>query len=342
MVEEVARSLREEFFVGGESVERFEEEFATYVGTEHAVAVSSGTDALTIALRCLNVTGTVITSPMTFVATAESVVLAGCKPRFADINPNMWNIDPAEIEKQIGSDTQALLPVHLYGMPCDMRRMQEIASEHDLIVIEDAAQAHGTTFQGAKIGSIGRVGCFSFYSTKNLTVGGNGGMITTDDADVVEMARLLREHGGGNHSEYIGYNARMNTINAAFGRVQLRRLDGWIARRRAIARIYQKELAEVDSIKLPVISPDHVYHLFVVQAENRDGLKQHLREHKIFCGVHYPVPVNLLKPYREYASGPCPNAERHAEVALSLPMYPDLSDEDVHFVCDCIREFYGE
>jgi dTDP-4-amino-4,6-dideoxygalactose transaminase len=124
--------------------------------------------------------------------------------------------------------------------------------------------------------------------------------------------------------------------------VQLRRLDGWIARRRAIARTYQKELAEVDSIKLPVISPDHVYHLFVVQAENRDGLKQHLREHKIFCGVHYPVPVNLLKPYREYASGPCPNAERHAEVALSLPMYPDLSDEDVHFVCDCIREFYGE
>lgn len=342
MEKEVLRVLREEFFVGGKSVEKFEEEFAEYIGVDYAVAVSSGTDALVIALRCLGIKGKVIAPPMTFVATIESIVLAGAKPKFADINADTWNVDPKEIEKAIDKDVEAIMPVHLYGLPCEMKEIMDIAEEKGLYVIEDCAQAHGAIYDNKKVGSIGDIGCFSFYSTKNMTVGGNGGMITTNDKKVAEMAKLLREHGGSNFAEYIGYNARMNTINAAFGRVQLKRLDEWNKRRKELAKMYHELLGGIDKIKLPVIDERHVYHLFVIEAEDRDGLREYLRSKEIFCGIHYPVAIHELKPYREYAEKNYPNSEYHAKTCLSLPMYPTLSNEELKMVCDEIRKFYGE
>lgn len=342
MEKEVLRALREEFFVGGKSVEKFEEEFAEYIGVDYAVAVSSGTDALVIALRCLGIKGKVITTPMTFVATAESIVLAGAKPKFADIDANTWNISPEEIRKSIDRDTEAIMPVHLYGLPCEMKEIMEIAEDKKLKIIEDCAQAHGAEYNGKKVGSIGDVGCFSFYSTKNMTVAGNGGMITTNSRKIAEMAKLLREHGGSNYSEYIGYNARMNTINAAFGRVQLKRLDEWNKKRKLLARLYEKNLKEVKQIKLPLIDERHVYHLFVIEAEKRDRLREHLKNKGIFCGIHYPVPIHQLKPYRKYTRKKYPNAEKHAKTALSLPMYPILKEKELKMVCDEIKEFYGD
>ncbi|RLF61298.1 MAG: hypothetical protein DRN25_00635 [Thermoplasmata archaeon] len=342
MEKEVIRALREEFFVGGESVKKFEEEFAEYIGVDYAVAVSSGTDALVIALRCLGVKGKVIVPPMTFVATVESVVLAGARPKFADIDANTWNISPEEIEKAIDDDVEAIMPVHLYGLPCDMKEILDIAEDNRLYVIEDCAQAHGAIYGNKKVGSIGEVGCFSFYSTKNMTVGGNGGMITTNDKKIAEMAKLLREHGGSNFAKYVGYNARMNTMNAAFGRVQLKRLDKWNKRRKELAKIYHELLGGIDKIKLPIIDERHVYHLFVIEAEDRDGLREYLKSKEIFCGIHYPVAIHELRPYREYAEKNYPNSEYHAKTCLSLPMYPTLSDEELKMVCDEIRKFYGE
>ena len=338
MEKEVIRALREEFFVGGESVKKFEEDFARYVGVKHAVAVSSGTDALVIALRALNIKNEVITTPMTFVATAESIVLAGAKPVFA----KTWNIHPREIKKAINDKTKAIMPVHLYGLPVDMKEIMEIAEDQNLYVIEDCAQAHGAEHDGRKVGSIGHVGCYSFYSTKNMTVAGNGGMIVTNDEKIAEISKLLREHGGSNYSKYIGYNARMNTINAAFGRVQLKQLDKWIKRRREIAKLYSDELKDIEEIKLPITSNEHVYHLFVMEAKRRDELREYLRSKGIFCGIHYPIPVHLLAPYREYAMKGYPNAEYHAETALSLPMYPDLKNDEVKMIAGEIKKFYGE
>ncbi len=342
MEREVLRVLREEFFVGGQSVEKFEEEFADYIGVDYAVAVSSGTDALVIALRCLGIKGKVVVPPMTFVATVESVVLAGGQPKFADIDKDTWNIDPEEIEKIIDKDVEAIMPVHLYGLPCDMKHILDIANDHGLYIIEDCAQAHGAIYKDKKVGSLGNVGCFSFYSTKNMTVGGNGGMITTNDRKIAEKAKLLREHGGGNFAELVGYNARMNTMNAAFGRVQLRRLNEWNNRRRKLAKLYYQYLRDVRNIKLPVIDDNHVYHLFVIEAEDRDKLREYLRDKGILCGVHYPVAIHELKPYRGYADRSYPNSEYHSKTCLSLPMYPTLREDELKMVCEEIKKFYGE
>ena len=342
MEQEVLKALREEFFVGGKSVDQFETEFAQYIGVDNAVAVSSGTDALVIALRCLDIKKDVITTSMTFVATPESIVLAGARPKFGDINPETYNISPEEITKLIDEKTEAIMPVHLYGLPCAMKEIIEIAEDKGLKIIEDAAQSHGAFSGNKKVGSLSDVGCFSFYSTKNLTVGGNGGMITTDDEKIAEKAKLLREHGGSNYSKYVGYNARMNTINAAFGRVQLQYLDQWIKRRHEISKLYKEKLVDLPEIKLPIISDEHVYHLFVIQAERRDELQAHLRNEKIFCGIHYPLPVTSLEPYKQYADGYYPHADHHAKNALSIPMYPTLENKDIDFVCQVIREFYGD
>ncbi|OYT58643.1 hypothetical protein B6U81_07585 [Thermoplasmatales archaeon ex4484_30] len=342
MEKEVLRALREEFFVGGKSVEKFEKEFADYIGVDYAVAVSSGTDALVIALRALGIKGKVVTTPMTFVATAESIVLAGAKPKFVDIDSKTWNIDAGKIEDAIDKETDAIMPVHLYGLPANMKAIVDIAEDKKLKIIEDCAQAHGAKHGNKKVGSIGDVGCFSFYSTKNMTVAGNGGMIVTNDKKVAEMAKLLREHGGANYAECIGYNARMNTINAAFGRVQLKRVDGWNERRRKLATIYHKYLKDTKEIKLPVMDRNHVYHLFVVEAERRDELRGYLKSKEIFCGIHYPVPIHKLKPYRKYTRKSYPNAERHAKMVLSLPMYPLLRESEVKMVCNEIKKFYGD
>jgi perosamine synthetase len=314
MEEEVIRALREEFFVGGESVEKFEDEFAEYIGVDYAVAVGSGTDALVIASRVLGIKKKVITTPMTFVATAESIILAGATPKFADICADTWNISSEEIEKQIDNDVEAIMPVHLYGLPCDMGAIMDIARDNNLYVIEDSAQAHGTEYINKKVGTFGDIGCFSFYSTKNMTVAGDGGMITTNSKKEAEMAKLLRDHGGSNYCQYVGYNARLNTINAAFGRVQLKRLDDWNKSRREIAERYYE----------------------------KDKLREYMGSNGIKCGIHYPVPIHQLAPYREYADQKYANSEYHANTALSLPMYPSLSGNELDLVCSKIKGFYGD
>lgn len=341
MEKEVIRAMREEFLVGGESVNKFEEEFANYVGTDYAVAVSSGTDALVIALRCLEIKGKVITPSMTFVATAESIVLAGAEPQFADINKKTWTIDINEIKNQINNNTEAIMPVHIYGLPCEMDEINKIANEHNLLVIEDCAQSHGGLYNGKKVGSFGKINCFSFYTTKNMTSCGNGGMITTNDEELSNKAKLLREHGGGNESKYIGYNARLNTINAAFARVQLEYLDEWNKRRQEIAKIYFKELKDIEDIILPIKSENHTYHLFCIEANQRDDLKNYLKSKKIFCGIHYPIPIHQLGPYKKYITRSLPHSEHHAKTALSLPIYPTLKDDELNLVCSSIKEFYG-
>lgn len=338
MEDAAIHALQNEMLVGGESVEKFEEEFAAYVGRKHAIALASGTDALVIALRCLGITKRVITTPMTFVATPESIVLAGAKPAFADID-DTWTIDPKEIEKQIDDDVEAIMPVHLYGLPAKMDEIMSIAEKHDLKVIEDCAQAHGSTIGNKKVGTFGDIGCFSFYSTKNMTVGGNGGMIVTDDDAVAEKARLLREHGGSNEAQYVGYNARINTVNAAIGRVQLQRLDTWIEKRRKLAETYYS-LTKKWGVKTVPVMEGHTYHLYVIQSEKRDELKQHLRKSKIFCGIHYPKAMHELAPYAKYAKRSYPKAEEHARTCLSLPMYPGLTDEEFKKVCTEIDAFF--
>lgn len=342
MIKEASRSLKEEFFVGGKSVELFEQEFAEYIGTKYAVAVSSGTDALVISLRCLNIKNTVITTPLSFVATSESIVLAGAKPKFVDIDPSTWNINSYKIQNAIDDDTEAIMPVHLYGLPCPMNAIMKIAKENDLRVVEDCAQSNGSTLNGQKVGTFGEANAFSFYSTKNMTVGGNGGMITTNDKKIGEMSKLLREHGGSNNAKYIGYNARMNTVNASIGRIQLKHLDEWNKKRREIANIYYKELSNVEQIKLPLDYKGAVYHLFVIEAKNRDKLKEYLKTKDIACGIHYPLPIHKLKPYKIYAPIRFKIAEYHTSTNISLPMYPSLKKEDVVIVCDSIKEFYGE
>lgn len=339
MENEMLRALREEMFVGGKSVELFEQEFARYIGSQYAVAVNSGTDALFIALRCLDITGKVITPPMSFVATAESIVLGGARPSFVDIDPRTWNIDVEKIEDAIDNETEAIMPVHLYGLPCNMKRIMEIAQDHNLFVVEDCAQAHGAMSNGKKVGTIGEVGCYSFYSTKNMTVGGNGGIIVTDDKQVADKAKLLREHGGANNATYIGYNARINTINAAFGRIQLKRLDGWVAKRQQLAEHYKKQLKNVKIQR----GDGNVYHLFGIETEQRDPLKDHLKSKGIFTGIHYPKSISSLKPYLEYTQNKTyPLSDHHANTCLSLPMHPQLTVDDVDVVCREIAAFQGE
>lgn len=330
----------DEMLVGGKQVDLFEKEFADYIGTRYAVALSSGTDAITISLRCLNITKEVITTPLSFVATPEGIVLAGATPRFADIDNVTSNIDPENIRKKITKKTQAIMPVHLYGLPCDMKQIMEIADDNNLIVIEDSAQAHGAEFDGKKVGSIGKCGCWSFYATKNMTTGGNGGMITTNNKGVYDTARLLREHGGANNSTMIGYNARMNTINAAIGRVQLSNLDKWNRYRNTIADIYSEKLKELD-FRFPLDDSGRVYHLFVVRFKQRDLLQKALREKGVYCGVHYPKPLHKLPPFSKYVDGKFPVAERHCKENISLPCSPILSRDNIEYVCDGIKEVRG-
>jgi len=347
MVEAMADAVRNERMVLGESVFKFEEEFARYTGTKHAISVSSGTDALVLTLIALNVRGKeVITSPLSFIATANSIVHAGATPVFADSSPKDLNIDPAEVRTMSG--TAAIMPVHLFGQPARMDELREAVGEK-VKIIEDACQAHGAVYKGKKAGSIGDAGCFSFYATKNMTVGGDGGMITTNDERLAADLRKLRDCG--RTSRYVhdifGFTARLNTANAAFGRVQLRNLDGWNERRRAIARRYAEKLRDVPEVILPPmgnrdITP--VFHLFVVRAEDRDALARSLQSRDIETAVHYPVPIHLQPVYRDafgYSPGSYPESERLADRVLSLPVFPTLADEDVDRVCEAIIDHYG-
>ncbi|MEW6663394.1 MAG: DegT/DnrJ/EryC1/StrS family aminotransferase [Bacillota bacterium] len=321
-------------FIMGPNVKAFEEEAAAYLGVKHAVGVNSGTDALVIGLRAAGIGpgDEVITTPFTFFATAEAVSLVGATPVFVDIDPKTFNIDPNLIEPAITPRTRAILPVHLYGQAADMDPIMELAAKHNLKVIEDTAQAFGGEYKGKKLGTIGDVGCFSFFPSKNLGAYGDGGLIATNDDQIAETARMLRVHGSRKkyYNETIGYNSRLDELQAAILRVKLPHIDAWNDARRQAARRYNDLLKDVPSIFIPYEDPNtkHVYHQYTIRVLDgkRGVVQQRLADQGIGTMVYYPVPVHKLPVYAE-SNFSLPAAENAAAEVLSLPIWPDIPHE---------------
>jgi len=343
-------ALENEMMVMGESVMKFEEEFAQYCGTKYAVSTASGTAALSITMQALNIGhgSEVITTPFSFIATANSIVHAGADPIFADVEDLGINLSPSKTRAKIGPKTKAIIPVHLYGHPSRIDEFRDIAVEKGLSLIEDACQAHGAEFSGRRVGSIGDAGCFSFYPAKNMTVGGDGGMITTDNEELADAARSIRDCGRDKNSEYyhgrIGFTSRLNTVNAAIGRVQLRRLEAWTQARRWLSEHYRKELENVRDVILPPLersTEKAVYHLFVIRTKLRDQVKKRLSDNGIETGIHYPRPIHLQAPYRQmygYTEGAFPLSESLSNEVLSLPIFPTLTEDEVVRVCEALKQ----
>jgi dTDP-4-amino-4,6-dideoxygalactose transaminase len=339
------RVLDNSTFVLGPEVQRFEQEFAAYCGTEHCVAVNTGTAAIHLALASLGIGpgDEVITVPHTFIATAEAITAVGARPVFIDIDPVSFTMDASLMEPAITSKTRAIIPVDLYGQVANMDPILEIANRHGIPVVEDACQAHGAEYKGRKAGSFGAAGCFSFYPGKNLGACGEGGAVTTDDADLAQRIRLWRDHGSSKRYEHIfpGLNMRMEGIQGGILSVKLKYLDRWNDQRRQAAIAYDKALADTD-IEVPTEMDygRHVYHLYVIQADNRDALRQQLSDAGIESGLHYPIPLHLQEAYRflEYKQGDFPVTERVKSRILSLPMYPGIHSEAVEQVASELRE----
>jgi perosamine synthetase len=345
-------ALQNERFVMGESVFKFEEEFARYCGTKYAVSTSSGTFALQLSLIALGVAqgDEVITTPYSFIATANAALYVGAVPVFADIDSRTSNIDPELVKKKLTSKTRAVIPVHLFGFPADMNSILDALRDMGCAVVEDACQAHGAEYYGRKVGTLGDVGCFSFYSSKNMTVCGDGGMVVTNNQDVAGKVAKLRDCGRASHYEHdlIGFTARLNTVNAAIGRVQLTRLDDWNQKRRTCAQMYDNLLSDLDELVLPPSETSEikpVYHLYVVRTRARDKLKAWLEQKGIECGIHYPLPIHLQPAYRKlygYKQGEFPKSELLSNTALSLPMFPQLEKNDIKYVCENVHRFFNE
>jgi len=339
--EAVDRVLESQQFILGAEVEALEREVAEYCRCRHAVGVSSGTDALLVTLMALGIGpgDEVITSAYSFFATAGAIARLGATPVFVDIDPETFNIDPAGIEKRITPRTRAILPVHLFGQMADMEVILRIASHHKLPVIEDAAQAIGAETDGKRAGSLGDAGCLSFYPTKNLGGAGDGGMVTTNNADFARRLRMLRDHGFSSkyHNELLGGNFRLDAIQAAVLRVKLRYLDRWTDARQRHATEYRDSLPA--GIGLPVEKPGrHVYNQFVIRHSRRDALMAHLKGQGIGCEVYYPVPLHLQKCFEAlgHRAGDFPLSEQAAAETLALPIYPELTAEMISRVAQAI------
>jgi dTDP-3-amino-3,4,6-trideoxy-alpha-D-glucose transaminase len=343
----VSHVLHSGWYILGHEVARFEEEFAAYCGVPYAIGVASGTDALHLGLWALGIGlgDEVITVAHTAVATVAAIELSGAVPVFVDVEPETYTINPAQIATAITEHTRAIIPVHLYGHPADMEPILEIAQYHNLRVIEDCAQAHGAQYHGRPVGSWGDMGTFSFYPTKNLGALGDGGALVTADPDLATRLRLLRQYGWRERyvSDIAGSNSRLDEIQAAVLRVKLRYLDTWNAARCQLAFLYADLLVDT-----PLILPterahsQHVYHLYVVQTAQRDALQAYLRAQSITTAIHYPVPIHRQPAYIRlgYAPGSLPVTERLAQQVLSLPIYPQLRQEQVETVSQAITEFY--
>lgn len=337
--EAVLRVLESSQFVLGEEVTAFEQDFARYCGVEHAVGVNSGTSALHLALLAASVGpgDEVITVPFTFVATTAAICYTGARPVFVDIDPTSFNMDVGQIEASITPRTKAILPVHLYGQPADMDPILDIGRRHDLVVIEDAAQAHGAEYKSRRIGSVGDLTCFSFYPGKNLGAYGEGGAITTSNVDYARKLRMLRDWGAERkyYHELRGYNYRLEGMQGSVLRVKLRYLEDWTEARRAHAERYSELLAP-SHVATPLELPysRHVYHIFAVRTPRRDALQQALAAQAIQTGIHYPIPVHLQPAYADlgHRPGDFPHTERAAAEVLSLPMYPELDDGQLQTV----------
>ncbi len=366
------RVLHSGSYVLGEEVEKFERLFSKYCGVSYAVGVGNGSDALVMALRACGVkTGDeVITSAMSFSATAEAITSVGATPVFADCTRDSYCIDPAEVQKKVTNRTKAIIPVHFHGQCADMDALNRIAKKHGVKIVEDCAQAVGATYKGRKAGSLGNVGCFSFFPTKNLGCAGDGGIIVTDDESIYRQCRAFRVHGSGLDGLYTygiyhgvevpeetmdfngnlpkyynfvtGYNSRLDAIQAALLSVKLPYLDGWNARRREIARLYDERITN-SAIKKPVIAEGntHIFYVYTIAVEKRDALREYLGQNEITSGVYFPVPFHLQKVYEYlgYKKGDMPNAEYVGEHTLVLPMFPELTQEEIDKVIAVVNRW---
>jgi len=347
-LDEAIRSVLENgWFVLGKNVAAFEEEFGSYCGATFAVGVGNGTDALQLALMACDIGpgDEVITVPNSATFTALAISGTGAKPVFVDIHPDTYNMDPEKLEQAIGPHTKAIMPVHLYGQPADMDAILAIARKHSLLVIEDAAQAHGALYKGKRVGTLGDIGCFSFYPSKNLGAFGDGGLVTTNQPEIADRVRMLRN--GGQKSRYdhqlLGINSRLDEMQAAILRVKLPYLDKWNNARRHIAALYTALLGD-SQVEPPLEMPSaqHVYHLYVIRCLDRQGLQEHLAKEGVETAIHYPTPIHLQGAYRWLGlnRGAFPVAERYADEILSLPVYPELTDTKVRQIANAIRNWH--
>lgn len=361
-------------YIMGKTVTDFEKEFADFIGVKHAISVGNGTDALVLALKSMGIGegDEVITTPFTFFATAETISAVGATPVFVDVDKETFNIDVTKIEEKITSKTKAIMPVHIFGQSADMDEINEIAKKHKLYVIEDACQAIGGKYRGRKIGTLGDVACFSFFPTKNLGCAGDGGMIVTDNDEIAIIARALRTHGSGENGQkaynllnnieeeiktaegandtvynplkyynyLIGYNTRLDAIQAAILSVKLKEIDSWNAKRREIVEFYNEALQNSDLVT-PVARDynDHVYHMYILQSENREEVLAKLKEGGIATGVYYPVPLHLQKVYKNlgYKEGDMPVSEYLSHRTFAIPVYPELTKEQIDYIISKIK-----
>ena len=336
-------------FILGKEVKEFEKDFAAYVGVKYAVGVGSGTDALRVGGLSLDIKAgdKFVTPPNSYVASAMALSIHGLVPRFCDIELETYNMDPEKLDDLLRTekDIKLCIPVHLYGQSCKLDEILGVCKQYNVQVMEDACQGHGALYKGKKVGTFGDVSAFSFYPTKNLGCYGDGGIIVTDSEAIYKKATMLRNYGQSDkHVHDIeGFNTRLDELQAKLLRVKLPHLDAWNDKRRHNAELYKKELQD-----LPVVLPDevpwahHVYHLYVIRSKERDALRQYLSEHGVSTLIHYPTPIHLQKVYRSLAlgKGSFPNAESIAGEIISLPMYPTLTEDEIFYVCQCIRKFY--
>ena len=329
-------ALKNEKSVMGESVAKFEEEFARYIGTKYAISVNSGNAALHLSLISLNIEkgSKVITSTNSFIASANCILMTGAKPILCDINYDDGNMDI----KSTNEKPDAIIPVHIYGNPCDLDSIKEVSETHKAPIIEDACQAHGAIFDHKKVGSIGDVGCFSFYPTKNMTVGGDGGIVTTNNEEIKKKIDSLRDNGRTTRTEYdkLGFTMRLNTVSAAIGRIQLRTLDEKNKRRRELASLYKKFLGEGCMLNE---NPKgiSVYHQIIIKHKRRDEIFSHLSKNNIGAAIHYPIPIHKQSLYENLGCS-LPISEKFSNEVLSLPSFPQLKDDDVKMICEKINE----
>jgi dTDP-4-amino-4,6-dideoxygalactose transaminase len=331
-------------FAGGPFVQRFEEAFAEYCGCRHAIGVGNGTDALWLALQAVGVGpgDEVITVPNSFFATTEAISICGARPVFVDVDQITLTLDPKGLKAAITPRTKAIVPVHLFGQPADMNTINRIAKRHGISVIEDAAQAHAADYRGRRAGSLARAGCFSFYPGKNLGAAGEAGAITTDDDELAARMRMLRDHGQATKHDHqlVGWNARMDGVQAAVLEIKLRHLDRWTMDRRERAYAYHELLSRIAGVRPPFQADyaRHVYHVYGIRCDGRDDLMQHLSDQGIGCAIHYPRPIHLQPAYRDlgYQAGDFPVAENAAQRLLSLPLYPELSMDRLRRIADTV------
>jgi dTDP-4-amino-4,6-dideoxygalactose transaminase len=342
----IQRVLDNTSFILGKEVASFEQAFSEFIGVKGAVGIGSGTAALQLAMLACGIGpgDEVITSAHTFIATAEAISQTGARPIFVDIDPRTYNLDPNQVESAVTSRTRAILPVHLYGQPADLNPLLDIAGRRDLWLIEDAAQAHAAEYNGRRCGSIGRLACFSFYPGKNLGAYGDAGAVTSNDESLLAKVRKLHDHGRTTKYEHdeIGWGERLDALQAAVLAAKLPHLEAWTEARRSHARLYNELLAGCDVVT-PYESPDsrHVYHLYVIRARRRDELLEFLKSKGVDAGIHYPIPLHRQPAYAKlgYSDLHLPISEQAAAEVLSLPMYPELTEPQIRYVADAVREF---